>query len=429
MIHQGDTVIVANDAAAGPRAAASPATAAESGGRPRVLFYSHDGTGLGHLRITLPLATALARQRPDASLLALTGSLQTHAFDLPPNLDYVKLPSVPKRRLYEGLPPAPARGAFKNVIFLREAIARATALAFSPHLVVVDHAPAGLFRELAAALETLHATTPRPRLVLLMRDITFGPTQTRDLWRKEGVYDLLDRVYDRILVYGQREIFDPIAEYELSPTVAVKTAFCGYLRPPAPARPEAEVRAELGADDRPLAVVTVGGGADGGPLLRTYLRAVNEPGTAEMASFVVTGPLLDAAERAELSALAAGLPHVRLVPFVAGLESYLRAADVVVTMGGYNAVCEAVAAGKRAIVVPRTPGPEEQLIRAERFARRGLVTLMHPDQLTPERLRLAIRAELARGTSPARPPLFDGSNRILAELALALERDAAAERS
>ena len=393
---------------------------------PRVLFYSHDGTGLGHLRITLPIAIALARRRPDANILLLTGALQAHAFGLPPNLDYVKLPAVPKRRLYEGLPPPPRRPApFKNVIYLREAVARATVDAFAPHLLVVDHAPAGLFRELAAALEGVRAAEPRAQLVLLMRDITFGPEQTRSLWRQEGVYDLLDRVYDRILVYGSRDVFDPIREYGLSPAAAAKTAFCGYLRPPAAARPAAEIRAELGAKRRPLAVVTVGGGADGAAVLRAYLEALRGAGGDLPVSFVATGPLLDAPERAELAALAEGVPDLTLVPFVPDLVSYLHAADVVVTMGGYNAMCEAVHAGKRAIVVPRVPGPEEQVIRAERFAQRGLVTVVRPRELTPERLWRAMQAELARGTSPARRLPFNGSDRIVAELTAALARSPA----
>lgn len=355
-------------------------------------------------------------------MLALTGASAAGGDDLPPNLDTVKLPAVPKRRLYEGLPASGTPPlAFKNVMFAREAIARAAVEAFAPDLVVVDHAPAGLFRELAAALETLHAARPRPAIVLLMRDITFGPRQTRDLWRGEGVYDLLDRVYDRILVYGERSVFDPILEYGISPIAAAKTSFCGYLRPPVPRRPPAAVRAELGIGQRPLAVATVGGGADGGALLRTYLGAVREAGAAAPASFVVTGPLLGAADRAAIAALAAQAPATTLVPFTPDLVDYLHAADVVVTMGGYNAVCEAVVAGKRAIVVPRK-APEEQRIRAERFARRGLATFLHPETLTEETLWRAIARELNRGVSPSHRLPFDGRERIVSELDAVLGR-------
>jgi predicted glycosyltransferase len=391
--------------------------------RPRVLLYSHDGTGLGHLRIMLGIAHDLAPRRPDATFLLLTGSLQTHAFELPSNLDYVKLPSMPRRRLYEGLPTPPAATSrFKNVVYFREAVARATVEAFAPQLIVIDHAPAGLFGELAAALEWLHAATPRAEIVFLMRDITFGPEQTRKLWGEEGAFDLLDRVFDRILVYGSREIFDPIVAYGLSPAAAAKTSFCGYLRPPSPTRSPADIRAELNAAGLPLVVVTVGGGADGGNVLRTYLDALRLADDADLVSYVVTGPLLDAAERDAITARGSHLPNVTLVPFSPDLISYLHAADVIVTMGGYNAVCEAVAAGKRPIVIPRAPGSEEQVIRADRFARRHLVTAIPPGELTPDRLWHAVREELARGTSPPGTLPFNGRERIVEVLINALTR-------
>ena len=393
----------------------------EAGGRQRVLLYSHDGTGLGHIRITLAIARALAERRPDTTLLVLTGSLQTPAYDLPPNLDYVKLPAMPKRRLYEGLPPAPSDlPPPKHIVFIREAVVRATVQAFAPHLIVVDHAPAGLFREMVRALEATRAREPRATLVLLMRDITFGPAQTRRIWREEGVYELLDDLYDRILVYGSQDVFDPIHEYGISPAAAAKLRFCGYLAPPPPPRTATAVRAELGATDRPLAVVTVGGGADGAAVIRAYLQALRREQPDDLVSFVVTGPLLEDREQAELAALATGLPDLTLVPFCPDLVSYLHAADVIVTMGGYNALCEVVAAGKQAIVVPRQPGSEEQVIRAERFAERGLVSVVPPEELSPERLWLAIRESLAHGTSPARHLPFDGARCIVDELTAAL---------
>lgn len=405
----------------GPPPAAAPAPPAD--GRPRVLLYSHDGFGLGHIRVTLTVAAALAERRSEAALLVVTGSLQTHAFDLPPNLDYVKVPAIDKRHLYAGLPPfdrgpAPLRG----VLAARAALIRSTAAAFAPRLLVVDHAAAGPYGELMPTLRLLRGGDERVEMVLLLRDITYDPAETRARWQEEGVYDLLEQVYDRILVYGSPEVFDPIREYGLSPAVAAKTTFCGYLGPPPPTLPPGVVRARLGATDAPLAVVTVGGGGDGAALIRAYLDAVRGGRPAGLVSYVVTGPMMGAAERAELEAAAVGVPGVTLVPFCADLVDYLRAADVVVTMGGYNAVCEAVGVGKRPVVVPRSPGAGEQEIRARRFADLGLVTMLHPSDLGPDRLRRAVETELERGTTPPRRLDFGGAERIGDILAAALGR-------
>lgn len=372
-----------------------------------MLFYSHDGTGLGHLRITLGVAGALAAAEPEASVLLLTGSLQASAYGMPPNLDYVKLPAMPLRALYEGLPdPASPPGTHRHVMYIREMLALATMQAFAPDLVVVDHAPAGLFQELARAIAWLKASLPESRLALLMRDITFGPEQTRTIWTNEGVYPLLDHAYDRILVYGDRDLFDPVAEYGVSEAAAAKTRFCGYLTPAPPERSPERVRRELDAEGRRLLAVSVGGGADGGPVLRALLQGWRDLAPEGLAGYVVLGPLLPEEDRAEARALAAGLPGVTLADFDPDYLAVARAADALVSMAGYNSMCEAAFVGTRAVVVPRLPGPEEQVIRADRFARHGLVTVVDPRELSPATLWEAIRVELDRGSDHLHAPAF-----------------------
>jgi predicted glycosyltransferase len=385
----------------------------------RVLFYSHDGTGLGHLRITLGIARAYAERRPQDSLLLLTGSLQASAFELPTSLDYVKLPAMPKRDLYASLPPTEGyTGSHNSTVRFRTALAKATVEAFAPHLVVVDHAPAGLFREFVPALEWLCAQEPRPRLALLMRDITFGPEQTREIWTNEGVYPLLDQVYDRILVYGDRRVFDPVTAYGMSAAAAAKTRFCGYLAPAAPRRAPDEFRRDVGAESLPLIVVTTGGGADGGPLLRAYAEGLREQSDEPVCSYIVAGPLLPAQERQSLAAQVRCLPNTRLVDFDPDVVSAIRAADAVVSMGGYNSLVEAVHFGKQPIVVPRTPGPEEQCLRAAGLARLGLATMIEPAALSPVTLWQAVRAALTRPRPAPSSLPFGGLDGIAEELVL-----------
>jgi predicted glycosyltransferase len=75
-------------------------------------------------------------------------------------------------------------------------------------------------------------------------------------------------------------------------------------------------------------------------------------------------------------------------------------------MGGYNTVCEMLTLGRRAIVVPRFRPVQEQWIRAERMAARGLLRALHPDALSARSLGAALAEELAAlehpsGTRPA----------------------------
>jgi predicted glycosyltransferase len=384
----------------------------------RVLFYSHDGTGLGHLRITLGVATAYARLHPQDSLLLITGSLHAGTFALPENLDYVKLPAMPKRDLYASLPPTEGYiGSHNSTIRFRTALALATVQAFDPHLVVIDHAPAGLFRELTPSIDWLRRRNPPPSLALLMRDITFGPEQTRSIWKNEGVYPLLDEAYARILIYGDRRVFDPIVAYGMSEVAASRTRFCGYLAPSPPQRSPAQVRDEVGAGTLPLVTVSVGGGADGCSLLRAFLTGLRSLPGPLIHSYVVTGPLLPEQDRHEIMQMIGALPNVRTLDFDPDFVAAVHAADAVVCMGGYNSLAESVFFGKRPIVVPRVPGSEEQVLRAEGFARLGLATVVGPDPLTASELWQAIDGELSRTDSPAPTLAFDGLEQIARELA------------
>jgi predicted glycosyltransferase len=384
----------------------------------RVLFYSHDGTGLGHLRITLRVATAYADIRPQDSLLLLTGSSHASAFTLPENLDYVKLPAMPKRELYASLPPTEGfTGSHNSTIRFRSALALTTVQAFDPHVVVVDHAPGGLFRELAPSLEWLAGRSPRPQFALLMRDITFSPEQTRDIWRNEGAYPYLDSLYDAILVYGEQDIFDPISSYAMSDRAASRTRFCGFLAPHAPRRSVSHVREELRVGSRKLIAVSSGGGADGGPMLRAFIAGLKARADDATLAYVVEGPLLPDDERRAVRELAAPLPNVVLVPFDADYAAVVRAADVVVSMGGYNSVVEAVSFGKRPVIVPRLPGALEQMLRASGFASIGLARMVPPDALSPETLWDAINAELGNAVSPQRSLNLNGADAIASALA------------
>jgi predicted glycosyltransferase len=172
----------------------------------------------------------------------------------------------------------------------------------------------------------------------------------------------------------------------------------------------------LGAGDRPLVVVTAGGGGDGFEIFKTYLEALPHSDTLRGAhSVLVTGPLMARGKR-ELLHHAAGDPNLTLIEFTPDLVSYLAAADLAISMAGYNTVCEILAQGTRSLLVPRTRPRTEQLLRAERLAARGLARMLHPDELSPS--RLIAEVESALGWTPRCPAFaLDGLDRTTAALA------------
>lgn len=365
--------------------------------KPRILLYSHDTFGLGHLRRTLSVAEQLHRDLPGVHQLILTGSMVAGAFGLPPRLDLVKLPALSKRSTGE----YKARAlplSLRQTLAWREQMILQAVRTFEPHVVLVDKVAAGVHGELLPALRYLKTWVPTTALVLGMRDIEDSPEVTRAEWRANDTAHLLDAVYDRILLYGQRDLFDPVSAYGMSAAAAAKMVPCGYLRRDGAQRCPEAVWRELGVNGKPLVVVTVGGGGDGFEIIRLYLDMLaGRPGDTPYHSLIVTGPLMSGDKRCLLRR-AAALPGVSLLEFTPDLISYLAAADLVVSMAGYNTVCELLSLGKRALLIPRVQVRVEQRLRAEALAARGLAHLLLPDDLSPQRLSDAI--DLALSASP-----------------------------
>ena len=163
----------------------------------------------------------------------------------------------------------------------------------------------------------------------------------------------------------------------------------------------------------------VGGGQDGAVLAASFARAPVPDG---MTGLVVTGPFMPPDARRHLRDLAvASAGRMRVLEFAARPDLLIRRADRVVSMGGYNTVCEVIACGRNALVVPRVRPRREQYIRAVNLHKLGLLDVLHPDDATPD----ALGAWLARDLPPpARLPpevSFDALNRLpaLAEELLA----------
>jgi predicted glycosyltransferase len=386
-----------------------------------IMFYCHDSYGLGHLRRTLTLARYLRASAPAIKQLIVTGSPLAHDLLLPEDGDYVKLPSVVKT----GRDEYAARSLplpFERISRMRAEIVESAARNVRPGAFLVDHAPAGLKGEVIPALRELRRSSDT-RLILGLRDVVDEAPRVRASWRREGVYELLEDVYDLVLVYGDPRVYDVVSEYRLSPRVARKTRYVGYLTRNSP-RPPEQVRRALGLGTGKLVVATVGGGGDGVELLEAVLRGLQQS-NGGFETLVVSGPLMSAEARERLAKLADACPLVRLVSFIDDLQSTIAAADVVVSMGGYNSICEILSAERPAVIVPRVAPRQEQLIRAEALSERGVVRTIHPDDLTPARIIAEVEELLGQASGHANGLNLNGLPAATAELEAALHEVAA----
>jgi len=347
----------------------------------QALFYSPDSYGLGHVRRSISLAKAVLGEFPDSRARVLTGAPRAHYFAYPDRCDYIRLPPITKNTAGRYVP-RDHDSCLEDTVRLRRRLIRQTVASFRPDVMLVDHNPLGLCGEVLPSLRRTNALR-----ILGLRDIIDEPSAVRANWERNGIIDVLRECYDLILVYGQRHLFDPVRAYGIPDDVARKMKFVGYIpRNGREADPD-DLRTRLAPRTGKMVLVTLGGGGDGDVLLRRFCRGYELLGSEppfEVAA--VTGPLMSPDKRRRFRAWADRLPGLTLLEYTPEMPDLIEASSFVVSMGGYNTVCEMACAGARAAIVPRSFPRKEQLVRARVLADRGVVICLPPDEATPEKL-------------------------------------------
>jgi predicted glycosyltransferase len=362
----------------------------------RVAIYTDDVASFGNVRQSLGIAAALGRLCPRPAVLLISSSPEAARLPRPEGCDLVLLPG-PVRWGQQGYavldlvgrPPRKPRS-------MRAQIILAALTAFAPDLLVVDRHPRGLGRELEAALSALPGSTRR---VLGLRDVLDSPEEAARQWSAERGAEALDAWFDEVWVHGDRQVHDVTAALELPHRLRGAMTFTGYLTRRVAPVPRGGPEVLIGL---------ASGGSEGVRVARSFVAAAALHG---LRSELVLGANLSRRDRAGLQVAAAAIPNLLIhdrVPDLGG--GLLDRAGAVVSMGGYGTVCEVLGSCLPTLIVPRTQLRHEQLIRATALADRGLVSMLHPDALSPE--EIAVWAVAALGTPSS------GSGRLAGEVAL-----------
>lgn len=372
----------------------------------RILFYSHDAYGLGNIRRTLAISERLTQEIPNLSVLILTGSPLIHALRIPEKVDYIKLPCLTRDKR-ETFSPKYWDMSLKELMRFRSDLILSSIKSFNPNLMVVDKKPLGIKRELLETLKFLKKHRPAIKIILGLRDILDDPVTTMTIWRNHGYYEVIRDYYDQIWIYGDQEIFDAIQEYQMPDYVARKAMFTGYLGKAQFSFDRLQIRAELGLNGGLFSLVMVGGGGDGFPIMKTYVEGARTAGNRNLESVLIVGPEMPKTHRREIERFCRNGCPLQFREFSDEIEPILMAADVVVSMGGYNSTCEILAFRKKAVIIPRIRPVREQYIRAQRLAEFGLINMIHPENLTPSKLLKTIERTISEDN-----PLMDVEKKI-----------------
>ncbi len=375
-----------------------------------VLFYVQHLLGIGHLRRAYRLIDGMAREGLAVTLISggeplpeLTGTAAHRVIQLPPIST-----SDPSFRKLVGADRRPIDDALWSA--RREALLNAFA-EVRPDALVIEAYPFGrraFRRELEPLVAAARGRTPRTLVLCSLRDIVIPPADEK---RAREIIARVRADFDAVLVHGDPGLISLDASFARASEIADRLIYTGYVTAPEPSTGGQET---AGAGE---VLVSAGGGAMGGALLRAALEARRRGCLADALWRLLAGPNLPAEE---FAALKADLPEgVILERYRSDFSEMLRRCRVSVSQAGYNTVLEIIAAGAPAVLVPFAEMREtEQTLRAELLAASGVVEMLAPTALSPEGLADAIARAARRG--PAALKLDTGGARrsalIIAEM-------------
>ncbi|MEM7207275.1 MAG: glycosyltransferase [Pseudomonadota bacterium] len=339
----------------------------------RILIYSHDSFGLGHLRRCRAIAHSLVARYKGVSILILSGSPIIGSFDFKARVDFVRIPGVIKLRDGEytslGL-----HIDLDQTLSMRESIIYNTAKSFKPDIFLVDKEPTGLKGEVVSTLKMLRERGAIN--VLGLRDVMDDVDSLRAEWERKEVAPVLENLYHDIWVYGLSQMGSPVDSLGLGDSVTNKIHYTGYLDRDLPS--DTNWIAPVDLED-PFILVTAGGGGDGIEMIDWVISAYENDETLPYRAVIVTGPFMAAANQQGFHERCEKLDKLEVIAFDSHIELLMQQAIGIVAMGGYNTFCEVLSLDKRALIVPRSVPRREQLIRASRAVVLGLVNMLDPD--------------------------------------------------
>lgn len=361
----------------------------------RVFFYVQHLLGIGHLRRAATLARALAATGFDVLLVSGGAPLDDLKLD---GVRFHQLP--PLRAANEGLKElARLDGTAIDSTFQAD---RAQGLLDllqreSPAVIITEQFPFGrtqLRFELVPLIAAAKTLRPRPLIVSSLRDVVRRSASPQRV--AESVETFAD--FDALLIHADPALVRLEESFPAWAHVAARARYTGYVME----GNSAHVAATTAGTGE--VVVSAGGGAIGGPLLKAAIGARLLGALADRTWRLLVGPNMPAADRNEIEA--ARDDGLIVEPARADFPALLRNATLSISQAGYNTVIETVRHADRAVLVPfGTARETEQVDRAQALAERGMVAVVAPGTLSPAALAAAVARAMAGPSIRGFPPI------------------------
>lgn len=348
----------------------------------KIIFYCQHVLGVGHLFRSLEICKALKRHE----VLLISGGPHIDA-NIPKHVKIVRLPELQMDTGFKGLFSPHPNVSVEQIKAQRQKHLLALFEKEKPDLFLIELYPFGrkAFRfELDPLLEAIRSQKRSAcGVICSVRDIL---VEKEDQQKHEGrAVDTLNRYFDAVLVHSDPNLIKFEETFFRRAEIRIPLCYTGYIAKKPPVNARRQIRNRLEIEDKDLMVIaSAGGGSVGKPLLESTMRAFQKFSVDSSARlFVYTGPYIDARDFAYLQSLAN--KKIKVEKFTSDFLAYLAAADLSISMGGYNTSMNLLACGVPALVWPFGLNREQRL-RSQRLSERGALKILNEQDLQYDRL-------------------------------------------
>ena len=371
----------------------------------KIAIYCQHVLGIGHLFRTIEICKAFSKHE----VILIIGGPQIEK-SLPGHIREFRLPSLQMDTEFKGLYSADPHVSLERLKEKRQAMLLSFFKSEAPDVFIVELYPFGrkAFRfELDPVLSAIRVGRPGGcRVFSSVRDIL---VEKEDQEKHElRAVNTLNKHFDAVLVHADPSLIGLDRTFYHFDEIDIPVVYTGYVAPKPGADARESLRASLGISrDDLLVVASAGGGSVGQPLLQSALEAFKQLQAEKRKHlFVFSGPYLE--DQAYIQLERAAVNGITVEKFTPDFMSYLAAADLSVSMGGYNTTMNILAANVPALIWPFAEN-QEQRLRVKSLADKAAVRALEDDDLVPDRLAGLMAKMISSGRRSAVQIDLDGA--------------------
>ena len=364
----------------------------------RIILYCQYVWGMGHLFRSLELTRALSGHQ----VILIAGGREVD-IELPEHVSLVRLPGLYMDEQFTTLMAEDANHSVEFIQHQRKVILVSLFQQHRPDVFMIELYPFGrtIFGfELQPLLDWIHmGRFGDVKVVCSLRDILVE--KRKQEFYEERVINMLHTYFDLLLIHSDEQLLTLDETFSRMNDIQIPVVYTGFVAPKADPAAGRQLRQELviGSAEK-LVVVSAGGGRSGYSLLNCIMDAyplMKQTDSIRIEMFA--GPFREPDEFEKLAAKAVN--GIRIRHYTKRFLDYLSAADLSISLAGYNTCMNLIAARVPALIYPYSK-QREQPLRVTKIDKLIPMKILRHKDIEPQRISRYIH-ELLLESRPADP--------------------------